>query len=229
MDDYRQYCPVAKAHEILGDRWTMLIVRELVGGRSSFSDIARGLPGISRSLLTDRLRRLEAKGVLSRVGEKPSRCRYELTPAGEDLKAVVNAFGKWGAQWAFGPPRDTELDPGLLLWRMRCRLNPSALPKRRVVIQFDFRMGQKGLFWFVIEDGEASVCVTDPGLDIDLNVSADLSSLYQVWLGRKSLASMRRSQSIVLEGAPSLERAFDDWFLRSPMSGYVEQAMFNPG
>ena len=229
MDDYRQYCPVAKAHEILGERWTMLIVRELVGGRATFSDIARGLPGISRSLLTDRLRRLEAKGVLRRVGEKPSRCRYELTPAGEDLRPVVEAFGKWGARWAFGPPRETELDPGLLLWRMKCRLNRAALPDRRLVIHFDFRTGKRGHFWFVIEDGEASVCLTDPGFDIDLRVSAELSALYQVWLGRKSLAAMRRSRNIVLAGTPSLERAFDNWFLRRPMSSLVEQAMSGKG
>ncbi len=228
MESYRQYCPVAKAHEILGDRWTMLIVRELVGGRDTFNDIARGLPGISRSLLTERLRRLEAKGVLRRVQDKLRRHRYELTAAGEDLKSVVDALGKWGAQWAFGPPSEGELDPGLLLWRMRLRLNTTALPARRVVIQFDFRTGPKRLFWFVIEDSQASVCLTDPGFDIDLAVSADLSAFYQVWLGRISLASALSSGDVVIEGLPSLEREFGGWFLCSPMSGFVEQALSHP-
>ncbi len=224
MDEYRQYCPVAKAHEILGDRWTMLIVRELVGGRDSFNDIARGLPGIPRSLLTDRLRRLENKGVLSRTEDKPRRRRYELTAAGRDLKAVVDALGSWGAHWAFGPPAEAELDPGLLLWRMRHRLDTAALPARRVVVQFDFRIGPKGLFWFVIEDGQASVCVTDPGFDINLTVSADLSTFYQVWLGRQSLASALGTQAVRIEGPPSLEHRFGKWFLWSPMAGFVAQS-----
>lgn len=225
MDSYRQYCPVAKAHEILGDRWTMLIVRELVGGRDSFNDIARGLPGIPRSLLTDRLRRLEQKGILSRIQDKPRRHRYALTQAGRDLKAVVDALGNWGARWAFGPPTEEDLDPGLLLWRMRHRLNADALPPRRAVVQFDFRSGPNGRFWFVIEDSQASVCVTDPGFEIDLAVSANLSTFYQVWLERRTLSSARKARDITIEGSPSLERAFGTWFLWSPMATFVEKSL----
>ena len=224
MESYRQYCPVAKAHEILGDRWTMLIVRELVGGRDTFNDIARGLPGISRSLLTDRLRRLEQKGVLSRTADKPSRSRYRLTDAGQDLKVVVEALGKWGARWAFDQPDEADLDPGLLLWRMRHRLAIDALPHGRVVVQFDFRLGAKGMFWFVIEDGKASVCVTDPGFEIDLDVQADLSSFYQVWLGRKTLTGALEAEEIIVEGSPKLKAAFSSWFLWSPMSRFVREA-----
>jgi len=224
MDSYGQYCPVAKAHEILGDRWTMLVVRELVSGRETFNDIARGLPGIPRSLLTDRLRRLEKRGVLSRTGEA-RRNRYKLTEAGKGLKSVIEALGSWGAHWAFDLPEEGDLDPGLLLWRMQHRLNTAALPSRKVVVQFDFRLGVKSWFWFIIEDDQASVCVTDPGFDIDLAVSADLSSFYQVWLGRKSLVSARRSRDILIEGAPLLERQFSTWFLWSPMAPFVKQSL----
>ncbi len=224
MESYRQYCPVAKAHEILGDRWTILIIRELVGGRDTFNSIARGLPGIPRSLLTDRLRRLAQKGVLSRVEHKPGRYRYTLTNAGQDLQAVVDALGSWGARWALNLPDEADLDPGLLLWRMRHRLATDALPSRRIVISFDFRTGAGGRFWFVIDDGEASVCVTDPGFDIDLEVTADLSVFYQVWLGRLSLAAARRRRDVVVEGSPLLEREFANWFLWSPMAKFVKQA-----
>lgn len=221
MDSYRQYCPVAKAHEILGDRWTMLIVRELVGGQETFNNIARGLPGIPRSLLTDRLRRLEQKGIVAKYHVKPRRHRYVLTPAGEDLRAVVDALGNWGARWAFHDPDDGELDPGLLLWRMRHRLNIAALPPHRTVVQFDFGSSCKHPFWFVMEKQQASVCVTDPGFDIDLVVTTTLSVFYQVWLGRIALKSAVSAGDIIIEGSPTLEKSFGKWFLWSPMAGFV--------
>lgn len=199
----------------------MLIVRELVAGHQAFNDIARGLPGIPRSLLTSRLRRLEQSGVLDRVPHGPNGHRYRLTAAGRELKAVVDSLGKWGARWAFEHPNEEDLDPGLLLWRMQHRLNSEALPEQRVTVEFDFGRGSKGRFWFVIEDGQASVCVTDPGFDIDVLVTADLSAFYQVWLGRKPLREAIMSREVDVAGSPSLERAFGQWFLWSPMAKFV--------
>ena len=224
MQTYRQYCPVAKAHEILGDRWTMLIVRELVAGFSGFNDIARGLPGIPRSTLTDRLRRLEAHGIVARVPGDAKGHSYELTDAGRDLKAVLVAMGKWGAAWAFATPDPEDLDPGLLLWRMQNRLNLETLPPGRVTIAFDFRKGRKYRFWFVIGDGEASVCLTDPGYEIGLTVNADLSAFYQVWLGKMPLRRAVKAGLITLEGKPAFERAFPKWFLWSPAAAFVAEA-----
>jgi len=223
MQSYRQYCPVAKANEILGDRWTLLIVRELIGGAENFNAIARGLPGIPRSVLSDRLRRLEKCGVVNRVPLKVRGYRYELTAAGRDLKAVVQAMGKWGAAWAFDTPNEDELDPGLLLWRMQHRLNVEALPPGRITIAFDFRIGRKGRFWFVINEGEASVCLTDPGFEIALAVTADLSAFYQVWLNRMSLHHAISEDLIRMEGAPAFERGFGNWFLWSPMAQFVSK------
>ncbi|WP_425404124.1 winged helix-turn-helix transcriptional regulator [Hwanghaeella sp.] len=220
MKVYRQYCPVAKATEILADRWTILIVRELVGGMTQFNDIARGLPGIPRSTLSNRLKRLEAHGIVSRLASGPNAYRYELTEAGAALRDVVHAIGKWGVNWAFDSPQDEYLDPGLLLWRMQHRLNPEALPDERTVIAFDFRMGRKGRFWFVITAGEASVCLTDPGFETGLHVSADLSTFWQVWLGRCSMRDAIASEKVKLEGLPAHERAFPTWLLLSPMAQY---------
>lgn len=224
MQSYGQYCPVAKASEILGDRWTLLIVRELIGGQQHFNGIARGLPGIPRSVLSGRLRRLQAAGVIDRVPENARGVRYELTAAGLELREVVDALGKWGTAWAFEAPFQEDLDPGLLLWRMQNRLNAKALPRQRVTIEFNFRKGRKKRFWFVIDKGAASVCLSDPGFEIGLVVSADLSAFHQVWLGRMSLRHAVAAGLVWIEGIPALERGFSKWFLWSPMAKFASAA-----
>ena len=132
MVKYRQYCPVARASEILADRWTPLIVRELILGSHRFNEIERGLPGISRSLLASRLRDLEEAGVIDRLpGAQPKTTAYHLSEAGRDLKTVIETLGAWGVRWAFGEPRPEELDAGLLIWRIHQRINREILPQRR--------------------------------------------------------------------------------------------------
>lgn len=221
MQTYRQYCPVAKAHEVLGDRWTMLIVRELIAGHATFNDIARGLPGIPRSTLSGRLRRLEAGGAIERLPLPARGYRYALTAAGRDLRAVVTAMGRWGATWILDAPHEEELDPGLLLWKMQHRLKAEALPRERVTIAFDFRIGRKGRFWFVIDDGAASVCLTDPGFETGLTVTADRAAFLQVWLGKLPLRRALADGLIRIEGRPAYERGFADWFLWSPFAGFI--------
>jgi DNA-binding HxlR family transcriptional regulator len=224
MKPYRQYCPVAKAHEILGDRWTILVVRELIAGMEHFNDIARGLPGIPRSTLSNRLLSLEKNGIVKRAPQKRRGYRYNLTAAGRDLQPVVTAMGRWGAAWAFEFPNEEELDPGLLLWRMQNRLNIGALPPDRVTIAFDFRTGRKRKFWFVINKDEASVCLTDPGFEIGLVITADLSAFYQVWLGKMTLRRAVSENLICIEGIPAFEKAFPNWFLWSPMAKVASNA-----
>ena len=139
MADYKQYCPVARATEILADRWTPLIIRELLAGSEHFNDIERGLPGISRSLLASRLRHLEDTGVIERQsGDRANLTAYHLTAAGRDLQDVVARMGAWGVRWAFGEPKPEELDPVLLLWKMHQRIRRYLLPSTRVVVEFDF-------------------------------------------------------------------------------------------
>jgi DNA-binding HxlR family transcriptional regulator len=140
MRSYAQYCPIAKASEILGDRWTLLIVREMLGGASGFNELQRGLPGISRSVLADRLRSLErAEIVERRTGPKGRTLDYRLTLAGRDLEPVVQAMGEWGVTWSVTDPRPEELDPYLLIVWMARHVDREQLPPDRMVVQFDFR------------------------------------------------------------------------------------------
>jgi DNA-binding HxlR family transcriptional regulator len=151
MRSYAQYCPIAKASEILGDRWTLLIVREMMGGATGFNELQRGLPGISRSVLTDRLRSLERAEIIERrTGPKGRTLEYRLTPAGRDLEQVVQALGEWGVTWSFTDPRPEERDPDLLIVRMARHVDHDELPADRTVVQFNFRNPAKR-FWMVLE------------------------------------------------------------------------------
>src|SRR3954463_3878708 len=161
---YGQYCPVARAAEILTDRWTVLIIRELLADISRFNELQRGLPRMSRTLLSERLRRLERTGGLERrAGSRGKPTEYRLTPAGRELQRVIDLFGEWGARWAFGDPRPNELDPIILLWWMRRRVALDHFSSRRVVIQFDFRGTPKRSYWLLIHRSDVSVCLKHPG------------------------------------------------------------------
>src|SRR5262245_14386525 len=156
MRTYAQYCPIVRAVEVLGERWTLLIVREMLVGASRFNDLARGLPGLSRGLLSRRLRQMEAAGLVVRGDDG-----YVLTRAGQDLRPLVFGLAEWGARYAFGDPRPEELDPEVLMWWLHGRIDTSELSKR-AVIQVEVA-DRRRLYWLVIEPGDASVCYSDPG------------------------------------------------------------------
>lgn len=226
MHLYGQYCPVARAAEILADRWTVLIVRELLADVRHFNELERGLPHMSRTLLAERLRRLEQMRVLERRGNsrgKPT--EYRLTAAGRELQQIIDLFGEWGARWAFGPPRPNELDPIILLWWMRRRVAVDRISRHRVVIQFDFRRAPQQSYWLLIEPNDVSVCLKDPGFDVDVIVTSDIMTFYQVWLGRLTLVNALRRKLVQLDGTPTDIRAFPTWFTRSPMADTVRAAL----
>ena len=226
MHLYGQYCPVARAAEILADRWTVLIVRELLADVDHFNELERGLPHISRTLLAERLRRLQRAGVLERRGaSRGKRTEYRLTAAGRELQRVIDLFGEWGARWAFGPPRPSELDPVILLWWMRRRVALGHFSSRRVVIQFDFRGTPQRSYWLLIDRGDVSVCLKHPGFAVDVILSADIKIFYQIWLGRVSLMEAMRGNQIGLDGNPADIRAFHTWFTWSPMAPTVSAAL----
>ena len=219
MSTYGQFCPVAKAAEIFAERWTPLILRELLMGSHRFGDLERGLPKISRSLLSQRLRSLESVGLVERradpAGRRPE---YHLTQAGQDLFDVVVRLGEWSQRW-FNPLLDLDdLDPQLLMWDMHRRLHADRLPARQVVAQFDFRGARTGSYWLVLEPGAPSVCWDPPGFDVDLLVEADTLALHRVWLGHHSLANALASGEIALDGPRELTRAFPDWLALSSLA-----------
>ena len=224
MQKYRQYCPVARACEILADRWTPLIVRELVLGSHRFNDIERGLPGISRSLLASRLRDLEDSGVVERLSRPQSTMsEYHLSEAGRELKMVIEALGAWGVRWAFGDPRPEELDAGLLVWKIHQRIDRELLPEARTVVEFDFTGPRARRVWLVLQRREVSVCVTPPGFDCDLIVRSDLAVFYRVWLGHLDYDAAVRCRSVTVEGPPVLAKQLPRWFLWSPMATFVRE------
>ncbi len=217
MYKYGQYCPIAKATEILGDRWTLLIVRDMLTGTCHFNDFERGLPGISRGLLADRLRRLVQVGIVEKLERENGRNRtqYQLTKAGEELYPVIDSLLNWGAKWAFGEPEQNDLDPILLLWWMRDRVRVDQLPEQRVVVQFDFKGAVKETDWLVLQKEDVSVCLSHPGFEIDVLVTADIATLFKVWLGRMDFSEALQQQQIEIDAIPVLAHAFPDWFAYS--------------
>jgi DNA-binding HxlR family transcriptional regulator len=212
MKSYGQYCPMTLALEILGERWTLLIVRDLMLGVCRFNDLARGLPGISRPLLSRRLRQLEGNGIVERrVMDGGRLTQYHLTAAGRELQPIVSALVIWGTRWAFSDPQPVHLDPVLLLWWVRGVVQRDRLPAHRVVVQFDFQGACTLTMWLVLDRADVSVCMQHPGFDVDLLLTADLATLYRVWGRRDTFAGAMRRGLVRLDGPPSLARAFSGW------------------
>lgn len=218
---YRQFCPVAMAAETLCTRWTMVLVRELVAGSTRFNELRRGVPRMSPTLLSQRLRELEQAGIVTRtpVQGEHGVCEYRMTEAGQDLKSVVEAFGLWGQRWVESQVSLSNLDSSLLMWDMRRNLDPSPLPNRRTVIQFrypDLPDAQQD-WWLVVEPwGEVDLCSIDPGFDVDLYVTTDLRTMTSIWMG---LDSVRRvTDRVQLDGSPEISRTMQQWLGLSPFA-----------
>lgn len=229
MYKYGQYCPIAKAVEILGDRWTLLIVRDLLTGVCHFNDLERGLPGISRGLLADRLRRLQRMDILEKIERENDRRRteYRLTEAGRELNKVIEELLVWGTRWAFEDPEAADLDPLLLLWWMRNRVRFDHLPEERVVIQFDFVGAVVETYWLILTRDDASLCLTHPGFELDVLVKADLATFLQIWLGKKPFSEARQEGAVTIDAIPTLAEAFPSWFAYSLAAPAVR--MISPG
>lgn len=218
MRTYGGFCPIAKAVELLGDRWTLLIIRELLCNSHRFSELQQGLPGIPRSLLADRLRMLARAGAIDRR-EDGKRVEYHLTQSGEELFEIVWGLGEWGQRWVNHTIDDDDVDPNLLMWDMHRRIHLDRLPPRRVVAQFDFRGVHRGSYWLVLEQPEPSVCYHDPGFEVDLWIGVDTVTLHRVWVGHLSLGDAIRQGSITVEGMPDLVKAFPSWLALSMFAG----------
>jgi DNA-binding HxlR family transcriptional regulator len=212
MRSYGQFCPIAVGAEIFAERWTPLVVRELFAGSTRFNDLQRGLPRIPKATLVQRLRYLERSGVVERATD-PGRGEggYRLTAAGQELAAVAVQLGEWAKRWGHAEIGTHNLDPDFLLWDIHRGIVVERLPAHRVVVRIALTGARERDYWLLLERPEPSLCLVDPGLDVDLVVTADTIALHRVWVGELDLAKALTVGSIALDGPATLRRAFPEW------------------
>ena len=224
---YGQFCPVARAAEILAERWVPLVVRELLCGSVRFSDLQRGVPRMSSALLSRRLKDLEFAGILERRPLRKGRgSEYHLTSAGVELAPVVEAMGNWAQRWLRQDlVADENLDPDLLMWDVRRWVTPDMMPAgRRFTVMFEFAgvPVNRRRYWLVFDRGEVDLCIKNPGFDPDLLVAAHIRALVEVWLGHVSIDAALRGETLRLDGTREVMRSpftrpasFRGWFALS--------------
>lgn len=218
MPSYGQFCPVAKAMEILDERWTMLVVRELLEGSTQFNDLRRGVPKMSPALLSKRLKTLERHGIVSRVAEG-GKVSYTLTESGRELGEVVQGIGAWGVRWIGGMGQQ-DLDPHLLFWDMRRKVPVESWPDGRTVVAFELAdvSPKVSRWWLVGNHGEMDVCDFDPGYDVDATVSGSLRTLTEIWRGDVSWPQALKSGSVTVAGQTTVRKVVPSWLGQSPMA-----------
>ena len=213
MTTYGQFCPMAKAMEVLDERWTLLIVRELLLGSSHFNDLRRGVPRMSPALLSKRLKSLARAGVVER-SDADGRTSYSLTPCGRELAGVVDSLGAWGARWInAGALGDADLDPHLLFWDMRRTVPIEAWPRTRTVVEFRLSgvSAKASRWWMVVAEGHADVCDFDPGYEVTATVVTSLRTLTEIWRGDVSWSRTILDGSVAVSGEPDTRRAVPNW------------------
>lgn len=214
---YAQYCPIARTSEILAQRWTPILVRNLLNGPSGYNDLASQAPGIPRSLLTSRLRELQSVGLVVKTANPfgPGSV-YGLTEPGEDLAGVINAMGIWGERWLDVTPRDADPLYFLNSW-INTYLNRDALPEQQVVVRFNFtdQPPKTSPMWVIFDRHHPEVCRGNPGYDEDLIVNAESVALAEWHLGRTEWTHAVADGRITISGLPKLARALPTWNQRS--------------
>jgi DNA-binding HxlR family transcriptional regulator len=217
MTNYGQFCTVARGAEVFGERWTPLVVRELLCGSRRFNDIRRGVPRMSVTLLSQRLRKLTEAGLIERV-RNDAGWEYQLTPAGEELRPIVEQIGHWGARWIGSRLKRGQLDAGFLMWDIRRFLKLDQFPRGRTVIQFSFidaRHPRERRWWLVVENGKADLCRDDPGHELTLIVESTVRALTEIWTGDADAQAEVRAGHVNVVGPDSDARALWRWLGRS--------------
>lgn len=224
---YGQFCPIAKASEIIAERWTPLVVAEMLAGSIHFSDIRRGVPLMSQTLLSKRLKELERVGVTERRGANPRRPEWHLTPAGRALAPVIQHIGEWGLCYAQDPLQEGDLDVTILTWNIRRRVNPNVFGARRVTVEFVFTdvPKSKRRWWIVNDRGTVDLCPTDPGFPVDVYITTDIRTMVHVWVGKLALSKAISSERMEVLGPRQLCQRLGSWFLYSPIN---MNALSNP-
>ena len=229
---YNQFCPVAMAAEVLGARWTLLLLRELVSGSTRFNDLRRGVPRMSPALLSKRLKELESAGTVSRapVSGEPGLHEYRLTDAGRELKPVIEAISCWGQRWIDLEASLEKLDPNLLMCDMRRNINPTPMPPARSTIQVIFTdlPQTRRNWWLVVEpDREVDLCSVDPGFDVDLYLSRDLRTMTEIWMGYTAIDRAKEKGKLLITGDRQLEADIGSWMSLSPFARVREARSLN--
>jgi DNA-binding HxlR family transcriptional regulator len=218
-ESYGQFCTVARGAEVLCERWTALVVREMLCGSRRFNDLHRGVPRMSTSLLSQRLRQLEDAGVVQRKATGKV-WEYSLTQAGEELRPIVMALGHWGARWIGKRLRDDQLDASLLMWDIRRSVRLEEFPARPVVIHFHFpdaRTGERH-WWLVVEEGVSDLCRDDPGREVTLEVEATVRTMTDVWSGEQRPGDVLATHELCVRGAPEHASRLWTWLGASPFA-----------
>ena len=212
MGHYRQYCPIARATEILGERWTLLVVRNLLMGADTFTTIARGVPTMSRSVLVRRLGELTRAGVITTETKPGGGSTYHLTAAGRDLALVVDQLGDWATRWVEVTHEHT--DPGFALWAWcAAQMDADVLPERRTIVGFTFPQERptNRRYWLLVSDGAAELCYSFPGGPVDVEVVADSAAFVDWNRGARSWPDVLRTGDVVINGARDVARALPTW------------------
>ncbi len=217
---YGQFCPVSVAAEVLSERWTLLVLRELLSGSTRFNDLHRGVPLMSASLLSQRLRDLEGAALIERRPLPTSKgYSYHLTESGKALDPIITGIGLWGTKYMRTQYSPENLDPSLLMWDMRRWIRGDLMPPGKHVIRFDIPDApvQKRRYWMVKEEsGDIDLCLFDPGFPVNLVITSGLANLTRVWMGNIEVETAVRTQQIVLEGDQQVRMSFYDWIGLNP-------------
>lgn len=220
MIEYGQFCPVSKASELLGERWTFLIVRGLLGGATRFNTIHRGVSKISPTMLNKRLQEMEAAGIIVKKRIPGQRgYEYRLTECGRDLEPLVMGLGDWGMRWARSTMTDEELDVQLLMFDVQSRIDPSCLPGGRTLLSFRFSDLNEHDRWWIKVEGDVDLCLDHPGGDVDVYFTTDLRTMTEVWLGDLSLREARASKRLTVVGPAGILRNLSSWLPLSVFAG----------
>lgn len=228
MAGYGQYCPVAKAAEILGEKWSILILRELCLADQTFNNLRRGMPLISPTLLSKRLKTLMTHDVIRRY-ENDNGVYYALTAAGLELKELIMQLGVWGQRWVRSDYSKPDLDASLLMWDMHRTINTEPFPMAQRVIQFEFIgvPARDRFYWLVVANRSVDVCRKNPGFDVDLRIQCPLQEFTAFWMGEISLRALERANKIRMEGDAQLRKTMEKWLCGSTFSA-VERGVLQP-
>lgn len=219
MKPYGQFCPLAQATQLLCERWTLIIIREFIAGSTRFSELQKGVPAISPSLLSLRIKQLIKAGVIERCARNGANS-YRLTEAGNELRPVIELLGAWGHRWVRSDLNDGDLDAGLLMWDMRRSVEASVFAGQRVVVQFNYPDAPSGAknWWLVSEEGEIDLCLDDPGHDVDVLIETSLRTMTKIWICELKFNDAVSAGQVRVSGDPKITKHLQSWLRSSPLS-----------